>query len=603
MLRHLFFIATVFFTQLCFADPGYRAIYDISLAEDVRANYRQLASGKPDTAKFPSHFRNHFENRYHISLTLTVLAEEANYRLWRGDISVKSISLKQDKEEDQRRAYIFRQSVAEPFYFKVAASGKIYAIESRENVAASYVNFLRDLLSQLQIVVPDNGSTGPSWTINQEYPDGAYRLGYEPGKDENSFIKTIVGSGSADSVTAWENSVYRSAKSLLAGKLFFHKKFYQKLGTSTLAYVERTMEAEIVKEETNNEHLNEYITAYRDRSVRRAVSNIYNPVSEERRKQLVSQGVLKKDTYETLITQLTTASHLDNENLNLLISKFRSLLFLQPQYIQPVLDRVMQSSIEESSFTILVAALIEVDSGPAQDALATLINKHANNWRVLQRILPALGLRKYLSGALEKALLALRLQSNDAMIAGSAGLAISNLCRNIGEEQPARADGIMDKLVRDYMKRLKDKAVISRFLNETGNAGYDRVMEENKKYLLHEDIDIRLRAWYSFRLFKDASVDSTLNKGLFNDTTSFVQQRILTLIHMRPVSPAYKDGVLHVLNISTNEQSIELALIWLEKYVNRNYRELPRIREQMKLLGNRSIEEKFNQRLGGSKNQ
>lgn len=605
MLCRLLVAACLFVSLTGFSGPGHRVVYDVTIDENVQANYQRLASGRPDTSKMPVSFSNLFENRYQFTLSLTLLSEESSYRLMQGNISVKTVSLKQDHQEDQRRMAAFQQSSAAPFYFKLTPTGMIYAIEMAPGTAASYANFLRDLLSQLQVVVPPQA--GQSWQANQEYPDGIYRVQYEPAGSGHSFSRSIIGkqqdgggveNGATDSVTASENIVLHSRENLLAAKLFFHKTFYQKLGTSILAYVDRTIQAETIREENDNEKWNEYMAAYRDASVRRIISNIYNPVSEERRKVLVSQGVLKKDTYETLVAQLSTVARMDNENLNLLVSKFRALLFLQPEHIPSILDRIEQAKADEPAFAILTAALIEVDTDSAQDALATLMEKHANDWQVLQRIIPALGLRKYLSARLEKILLRLRLQSDDDMIATSAGLALSNLCRNIAMQEPSRANDIMERLVTNYKNKPKDKTSISRFLNETGNAGFSATVEENEKYLSAEDIDIRMRAWYSLRLFKMASVDSLLNAGLLSDTTSAIQQRILTLIHMRPVTATYKEGVLHVLKNASNEQSRELAMIWLQKYVNAYPDELKPMQDWVKGLNNKSLEERFNKRPG-----
>jgi hypothetical protein len=217
---------------------------------------------------------------------------------------------------------------------------------------------------------------------------------------------------------------------------------------------------------------------------------------------------------------------------------------------------------------------------------------------VLQRILPALGLRKYLSPELAEPLLQLRLQSKDASIAGSAGLTLSNLCRNIAERQPARADSIMTLLVNDFKNKPKDRSSISRFLNETGNAGYSKAFEENKKYISDADMDTRLRAWYSMRNFKIAEVDSLLASGLNADTSAAIQQRLLTLVHVRQPLHVYEDAMIQVLKNTVNEQTIELVLLWL---ANANEREWTRIRTRIREVGNKHIEEKFEKMLAAKK--
>src|SRR5687768_592555 len=176
MLRHLIFISVLIFPLLSFADPGYRLEYEITIVENVQANYSRLASGRPDTTKMPASFNNHFQNRYVLSLSVTILVQEEKYSLMRGDILVKSISFKQDGQEDLRRVNIFSQWSATPFYFKVSPNGIVYAIQAAENSPVTYTNFLRDLLSQLQLVVPSSRIGENSWTVNQEYPDGIYRV-------------------------------------------------------------------------------------------------------------------------------------------------------------------------------------------------------------------------------------------------------------------------------------------------------------------------------------------------------------------------------------------------------------------------------------------
>ena len=605
MCRRLVFIAIIIFPLISIAGPGHRVEYDITIIENVRANYSQLASGRPDTTKMPVSFNNHFQNRYELSLAVTVLVQEEKYSLIRGDIVVRSVSFMQDSQEDLRRVNVFRQWSAVPFYFKVSPNGIVYAIQAAENSPGTYTNFLRDLLSQLQIVVPSSGMVENAWTVNQEYPDGIYSVKYEPGKKSDSFARTIINrvrqaanaeAAGTDSVTAWENTVSRSPGNLLASAIFFHKKFYQKLGTSILAYVERKIEAAVTKENIATENLQQLISQY---SSRQPSINIYNPLSEDRRKILVNQGVLKKDTYETLTTQLGSVSQMDNEQLNLLISKFRALLFLQPRHLPKIKERLLAADPVENSFSILIAALIEVDTEPAQDLLSELVEKYAGNWNVLQRILPALGLRKYLSPRMEKTLLQIRLQSNDASVAGSAGLTLSNLCRSLADREPARADSIMALLVNDFRQRPKDKSSISRFLNETGNAGYSKAFEENRKYISDQDMDTRLRAWYSMRNFKMAEVDSLLASKLNADTSSSIQQRLLTLVHARQPLSVYEDAMIQVLKNTGNEQTIELVLIWLVKYANE--RELTRIRTRIRETGSKYIEEKFDKLIAAKK--
>lgn len=555
--------------MVSFNKPGYRAVYAVTIKEKVAANYQDLASGKPDTSKMPVKFSNHFENSYQFNLSITVLSLQEKSRLMQGQIDMQELVLKQDNQPDQRRAGVFRQAVTQPFYFKINAEGVIYNIQPAANSPAAYVNFLCDLLSQLQIVTPSVPTN--TWTINQEYPDGIYQIRYM--QVNNSFDKTIVGKGSADSVVAFENKVSRSALNLMASKVFFNKKFYQKLGSSILSYVEREIQLQLSNESTADEQ--PLIAAYNEKGRTISPINIYNPISEERRKMLVSQGVLKNDTYETLKAQLPLAATMESEQLNLLISKFRALCFLQPQHIPAIAQILLQAKPEEANFAILTAALIEVDTDSAQQVLAELIRKYANDWQVLQRILPALGLRKYLSVELEKELLNLRLKTNDPSIAGSAGLTISNLCRQLSEKQPQRADSIMGALVQHYQQQPKDKSTISRFLNETGNAGYAKASEENIKYLNDEDADTRLRAWYSLRLFKDQKIDTLLSTGLTKDTTVAMQQRILSVIHMRPVAPVYLDAVTQVLKSSTNAENIAIAKSWLEKYQARINQPVP----------------------------
>lgn len=604
MLNRLLFIVIIIFPLISFAGPGYRVEYDITIVENVRANYSRLASGKPDTTKMPASFNNYFQNRYVLGLLMTVLIQEDKYCLMRGDIMVKSISFKQDGQEDVRRGNVFRQWSATPFYFKVSPNGIVYAIQAAENSPATYTNFLRDLLSQLQLVVPSSRIGENSWTVNQEYPDGIYSVQYETRKNGDLFTKTIINrvrqatnteAAGTDSVTAWENVVSKSKENLLASKVLYHKKFYQKLGTSVLAFVERKIEAASTEENNSTDNLQQLVSQY---SSRLPAINIYNPISVENRKILVNKGVLKKDTYETLTTQLVSASQLENEQLNLLISKFRALLFLQPQHLPAIRERLLQTQPGDNSFSILTAALIEVDTEPAQQLLADLVKKYAGDWNVLQRILPALGLRKYLSTGLAATLLHLRLQSNDASIAGSAGLTLSNLCRNIAERQPAHADSIMTLLVNDFRNKPKDRSSISRFLNETGNAGYSKAFEENKKYISDEDMDTRLRAWYSMRNFKIVQVDSLLASALNTDTSTAIQQRLLTLVHVRQPLPVYEDAMIQVLKNTGNEQTIELVLIWL---VNANEREWNRIRTRIRETGNKHIEEKFDKMLAAKK--
>lgn len=553
-------IAILLFPIIAVAGPGYRVQYDITIAENVQANYSRLASGRPDTTRMPLSFNNHFQNSYELSLSVTVLLQAERYSLLRGDILVKKISFSQDGQEDLRRANSFRQWSAMPFYFKVSPNGMVYAIQAAENSPATYTNFLRDLLSQLQLVISTGNET--SWVANQEYPDGIYKVRYES-KGNNSFSKTISGAMGTDSVMVFENTVSQSPGNLLAAKVFFHKKFYQRLGTSILALVERKIEAVTVSENNATDNLQQLVAQYASRL---PALNIYNPVSEESRKILVNQGVLKKETYETLSSQLATVGDMDNEQLNLLISKFRALLFLQPQHLPKIKERLAQLQPADNSFSILVPALIEVDTEPAQEILSWLIQRYSNDWNVLQRILPALGLRKYLSRQLEKTLLQLRLGSADASIAGSAGLTISNLCRGLAAQEPQRADSIMSLLVKDFLQKPKDKSTISRFLNETGNAAYSRSFEENRKYIADEDMDIRLRAWYSMRNFKMAQVDSLLASHLHADTA--IQQRLLTLVHTRPLLPVYEDVMQQLVKNATNSQSKELARAWLEKYAN-----------------------------------
>ena len=172
------------------------------------------------------------------------------------------------------------------------------------------------------------------------------------------------------------------------------------------------------------------------------------------------------------------------------------------------------------------------------------------------------------------------------------------MCRNIAERQPARADSIMALLVNDFRNKPKDRNSISRFLNETGNAGYSKAFEENKKYISDEDMDTRLRAWYSMRNFKIAQVDSLLASGLNADTSAALQQRLLTLVHARQQLPVYEDAMIIVLKNTTNEQTIDLALIWL---VNTNEREWTRIRTRIREIGNKHIEEKFDKMLAAKK--
>ena len=49
------------------------------------------------------------------------------------------------------------------------------------------------------------------------------------------------------------------------------------------------------------------------------------------------------------------------------------------------------------------------------------------------------------------------------------------------------------------------------------------------------------------------------------------------------------------------EQSLDLALIWMQKYVNANESELTRIKAQIKLLPDKSLEEKFDKRIKQNK--
>ena len=135
-------------------------------------------------------------------------------------------------------------------------------------------------------------------------------------------------------------------------------------------------------------------------------------------------------------------------------------------------------------------------------------------------------------------------------------------------------------------------------MNETGNAGYSKAFEENKKYISDEDMDIRLRAWYSMRNFKIVQVDSLLAPALNADTSAAIQQRLLTLVHARPPLPVYEDAMMEVLKNTENEQTIRLVLTWL---LNANEREWTRIRTRISVIGNKRIEDMFEQMLAAKK--
>src|SRR5688572_21450418 len=95
MFSRILFAILLLPSFACLGKPGDRIEYEITIHEKVLANYQNLASGKTDTNQV-TRFGNQYENRYHLSLSVTILSVENTYTLLRGNISVRTLELRQN---------------------------------------------------------------------------------------------------------------------------------------------------------------------------------------------------------------------------------------------------------------------------------------------------------------------------------------------------------------------------------------------------------------------------------------------------------------------------------------------------------------------------
>lgn len=533
--------------------PGTSVTYKIAYSMNGQADMRVLFQGQqaPSSPSNLAYTLNSSIEGELISSTLRAAAgKEQIFQSFRG-VNLRIVVNGQEQTAQEEEV---RRSLEQGYLIEVTPQGLPEALYLEGSASRIAQDFIRTLLSLIQVVGPDAppGAEG-TWTVREEDRNGPYEARYRLMKeaagrpDWLSLRKTKIRyfspkPGNSEPVLPGRTET----KQVLKPEMRFAAQFDTANGELAALQGTETIQTEIQGKKVaqtqtllsllRSSHklltpdelaaLQETARAIREKSPALA---LYKPRSKAEIEANIQRTELGQATKEDLLA-LLEAQHTENLTgdkreaaLLPLYLKFKALIYVHPEDCPDLARKLAQAPISSDTFQVLTAALGAVAHRQAQAALLLAIHERLGEEKAAQELIAELGGALHPTKEAEKELRRIGESAENQNISGTALLALGSMARNLSQKSGKRAEGIVEFLAAVAEEQGPPERT-QHALQALGNAASRSSFQLLKKFAASDSPSLRAAALDGVRSVQLPEVDELLFKALATDPETVVRQ-------------------------------------------------------------------------------
>ncbi len=456
----------------------------------------------------------------------------------------------------------------QPIFFERNLEGAIINIKMPQDFSVGARNIVRDFLNHISLYIPQGIDTKDTW-LSIEY-DGSGRYEAEYHSSEKNGQLTLKK----------QRLRYISGNSSIRDSQDQLKVISDKALTSTYQFGKnrqlRNIDSRFSLEYQNNDNLFATTTSFlnmkfkdlkptspKTMALRNQANNkdsfYATDLSASDKEAEIDKAIQENTLGTTTWSELSRLLEKEKlEGSTELFLKLRALLALNPSLSRDLGEKLLSLDPESEAFLLGLNVLVNIGHKDAQKALLDILGRAPSAKGMLYTI-SQIGLLERAEPIVEvKLRQIIKASDSTSEVRLTARLALSNIARAVGAEEPARREVTTNELITllhsDDIEQ-KYEALLS-----LGNIGSEAAFQEIKPLMHDEDIRIRLAAMKALRFIDTPQAEESLNSYL--DLKYDEEERLGAVQELgyRHLSEATIEKHKQLLPVETSEQ-IALSIL------------------------------------------
>lgn len=494
----------------------------------------------PDSAEPPAAqagLKRAIEVRIRGKAELSVIGREGEDQLVRLRMHAAEVSLVSDGLSANTEIGNIAECLRNGVVSAISSHGNVNKVWIRPEFGATAASSARTLISLTQFVLPEmDGKKVESWEAKEEDQTGRYKVRYSrqagngrmtsfnkeklvflPPKAKKSRTRNITlpvayqpRGGmvvSFDTVTGQLLSIEGSESYdiVINGRNVGISETSFKLKRAGFSRMPAKKRAALLKEHAASSNLIQ-------------ATSLWVAPSNAQMDNLLYRQKLGKETTVSLLAELAAAEKAADKNYKDtdLYQKFKALIYLHPESCHR-LGKIAATADQKSlTFRLLIGAMTAIGNPAAQDAIAVVMHARAREVDFMMQLIPVLSIFEKPTVSTEQVLKELAYHNDNDDIVFTAQLALGALAANLADDEPARAQPIIDEFINRYPSP-SDPRDISRVILVLGNSRLEQYLPTLQKYAEDPVPEVRSDAVYALRSFTGEKVEGILSRALVQD--------------------------------------------------------------------------------------
>jgi len=297
---------------------------------------------------------------------------------------------------------------------------------------------------------------------------------------------------------------------------------------------------------------------------------------------------LGNETVTSLLDELSAAEKKGNKDYNdtELYQKLKALIYLHPESCRRLAGAAASGKPDGLASRLLIRAMATIGSPQAQDAIVSVMRARAGDTDFVMAIIPVLGMFEEPAVSTETVLKGLAYHNDNDDITFTAQLALGAMAGNLAEDDPVRAQRIVEEFMSKYPAP-SESHDISRVILVLGNARMDEYLPTLQMYAEHPMPEARSDAVYALRYYTGEKAENILIHALASDQDATTRREAAaSLGFMEP-----GDRVVAALEQAYANEKIDEIRIEIVKSLWKFERQYPAIRQLLERVGEKDESE------------
>lgn len=509
------------------------------------------------SGRFPGQTNNALEERLQGTLHILILSEETDsYRVW---LSIQPEGAPQLDNIPAPMRLSLQKSWTEGVGARMALRGFHIDPETTPGMDSTAAQFWQNLSERMQVDLPPVLLT-PVWNQQETMAGGTVKARYEIDPTllnpamlgEKIYVqKSFDASPLPQRKLSGESLILLKPRFEGLDQLQAEAREVQELNGQSWAS-DTTLKLQWQKQNQQNEARVASLEARwgKSQAEGRAAS------SQETSIQKVALGSLGLDELWNLINQA------DSQHSQDLYLKLKAWVYLHPDEIQRLVDRLKGLSEGDPALKMAIRALAAAGQPEAQNALVDLLDQRQADVSLARKIITTLGLLPEPTLKAQQSLERLSQAPEDSAVRRNSRLALGMMGQRLGQSQNPEARKRAEQIEAQALENLRRAvglAATTEALAVLGNCGLSRI-EDLDPWLKHPDPAIRGQAFFALRFARPVGTGDYLVSHYPIEASAEVRRQILQAMSLRTRDDTWFQAVQKLLGHSlADEDKITLA--------------------------------------------